>query len=528
MSEDIHSVLSELIDIYGIGIMEDPDRLSQFLDERCGAQAEEAFYLTFALRHLIREGWHVSRGADLGEEQEDDLCQRLGFTKEQAHRATEMINRIVSEKAKDARPEGNPVAKPGNLRKISGGISNRPRTMRIQGKSLYNGIILLIAVAILGLLFFQIGSQRSPVGDELRIAFFAPMSGPEALLSQVQLRAAQLAVERINFNGPLRGAYKLKVVGFDMPKDQQKSVEAMRNAMKDKSFLVMMLAANNGNIPALAAAADDIEAPLVVISPRPPSEKDLLDDGLPYLYTFSLVNDAGSRGKLLSYFATQALRRWKFALYYDSSDELAKDICTSARKWAVGFGAEIVAELSYNGDGRGSGHSAAMRAVAESGADLLVIPATGNNAARIITDARAAGYNGAILGEGYSELMSEAGEALKGSWWINDVSSLDPPIRSVLREYRSLYNEDCPPGDIAAAILSYDGVRWIAAALRSAPGFRGEAIRHALLATKNLPLTHATLTIDPRNHLPLNKAMAAVYCPQDRGIFQRRIRINKD
>ena len=78
------------------------------------------------------------------------------------------------------------------------------------------------------------------------------------------------------------------------------------------------------------------------------------------------------------------------------------------------------------------------------------------------------------------------------------------------------------------AILSYDGVMWIAAALQSTPGFRGEAIRHTLLATKNLALTHATLTIDPRSHLPLNKAMAIVFCANDKGIFQRRVRISKD
>lgn len=344
----------------------------------------------------------------------------------------------------------------------------------------------------------------------------------------MQLRAAQLAVERINFQGPLREEYKLKVVGFDLPKDPAKAVASVKKAMKDKSFLVMMLGANNGNVAEIARLAESIEAPLIVISPTPPGEEELMDAALPYLYTFSLVNDAKARGKVLSYFATQALHKKKIALYYDSSDKLSEETYLSARKWAVGFGAKTVAELSYNGK-KESGHTAAMRAIFESGADLLIIPGTGKDSAKIVSEARAAGFQDTILGEGYTDkTYADAGEALKGSWWVNEVSALDPPIRSVLKEYRSLYNENCPPEDVMAAILAYDGVRWIAAALQSTPGFRGEAIRHTLLATKNLPLTHATLTIDPRSHMPLNKAMAVVYCAHDKGIFQRRIRVNKD
>lgn len=531
MSENIRDVLSELIDSYGISILEDPDRLSQFLEDRCAPQAEEAFHLTFALRYLLKCGWRASAsGAALEEGQEERLCQQLGFTPDQSRNVMTLINEAVAGRYEAAsEPEEESfVATPGNLRRISGGISNRPRTMRIRKKSLYNGVILIASLLVLGVLFFQIGSQRTPVGDELRIAFFAPMSGPEARLSHVQLRAAQLAVERINLQGPLRGEYKLKVVGFDLPKDPEKALAAVKNAMRDKSFLVMMLGANNGNVAGFASLAEAIEAPLVITAPTPPGEEELMDGTLPYLYTFSLVNDARARGKVLSYFATQALHKKQIALYYDSSDKLSEEVYASARKWALGFGAKTVAELSYNGRKDGS-HAAAMKAISESGADLLVIPGTGGDSARIITEARAAGFQETILGEGYTDKThAEAGAALKGSWWVNEVTALDPPIRSVLKEYRSLYNENCPAEDVMAAILAYDGVRWIAAALQSAPGFRGEAIRHTLLATKNLSLTHATLTIDPRSHMPLNKAAAVVYCASDKGIFQRRIRISKD
>ena len=420
---------------------------------------------------------------------------------------------------------GAVVAVPGNLKKIAGGVANRPRTMRIRKKSLYNGIILIVSLAVLAALFFQIGNQRTPAGDELRIAFFAPMSGPDARLSHVQLKAAQLAVERVNSRGLARGEYKLKVIGFDLPADPTAAERAVENVMKDKSMLVMVLGRASA-AKTLAPLADELEAPLVVASPNP-LEAPLLDESsLPYLYSFSLVNDAASRGKILSYFATQALHKKKIAFYYDPSDAVSSAVYKSARKWAAGFGAEVVAELPY---GRGGGHYAAMRAFAESGADLLMLPGAGAAAGEILPQRAAAGFGADTLGDGYTDrLPQQAGRALAGSWWINEVSALDPQISSVLREYRSLYNEECQPGDVTAAILSYDAVMWIASAFRSTPGFRGEAIRHTLLATRDLVLAHTTLTIDPRTHMPLNKSSAIIYCEEDKGIFQRRFTMRRN
>lgn len=134
MSENIRDVLSELIDSYGINILEDPDRLSQFLEDRCALQAEEAFHLTFALRYLLKCGWRVnSARAVLDEEQEERLCQQLGFTAGQSKEVAALINGAVADKYEDGRPAGEGfVATPGNLRRISGGISNRPRTMRMR------------------------------------------------------------------------------------------------------------------------------------------------------------------------------------------------------------------------------------------------------------------------------------------------------------------------------------------------------------------------------------------------------------
>jgi len=417
------------------------------------------------------------------------------------------------------------IAKPGNLRAVPGGISNKPRTMWIRKKSLYNGLVLIAALIVIAVLFFQIGSQRNPVGDEFRIAFFAPMNGSMAQLSHDQLRAAQLAVEIINKQGGIRG-YKLKIIGYDLPDDQQAAYESVRNVMQDKSILVMMTGTGGKSAVSLARVADEANVPLVIAA-SDIQAGSLTKDDKPYLYVFHIANDTDSRAKMLAYFALQGLGKKKIGVFYDSDDAVSSGMNEAVLHWVKVFGGNITADISGSWKNTPDSNTLAIQAIGESGADLLILPGRGLNAAAIINQARAGGFKKAILAEDYTTDLVQGSGSVAESWWINEVSELDPPIRSMLKEYVNLYNETCPPDHINSAVLAYDGVRWVANALFQAPGYRGEAIRHSLLATRNFPMTHATLTIDPRTHGPWNKAMAIIHCANGKGIFQRRISIKK-
>ncbi|MBR4400567.1 MAG: ABC transporter substrate-binding protein [Synergistes sp.] len=530
MTVDFSRIMAELTEEYGVSILEDPDRLSQLLENRCSQGADEVFHLTFALRELIRDGWSpASHDPFIGKKEKKRLRELLGFTEEQAEKTAEIINSALERDngTRSAQEHKDLVAVPGNLKPITGGVSSRPRHASRERKNLSGGIIIIAAVFFLMMLFFQIGRQRTPVGDELRVAYFAPMSGAEARSAHVRLRAAQLAVERVNSIEAIKGGYRLKVIGFDLPREPEEAEKAVETAMKDKSFLVMMLADDNC-AETVAKVAERLEVPLVIVSENPPLTEEMQAGAFPLLYSFSLANDTSYRGKMLSYFASQALLSKNVAYCYNISDPASREIFTSSSKWAEAFGMTVAAEIPFTGKDAKS-RAQVAKAAAESSADVVIVTGLAADKSGMTASLRGAGFSGLILGEGYTEMIyKEAGSAAAGSWWINEVSSLDPAIRSVLKNYKRLYNEECPQEEVVSAILSYDGVMWIASALGKAPGFRGEAIRHTLLATMNLPLTHATLTIDPRTHTPLNKAMALVHCADGRGIFQRRIRISKE
>lgn len=531
MGGNTKQALKELIEKYGVSILDDPDRLSQFLEDRCPSDSAGNFRLTFALRYLLKSGWTPKANNKFTYTNDTSyisrLCENLGFSEADAETVMDLLNDVITEQLDDSSLDENEmvIAKPGNLRRISGGISNKPRTMWIRKKSFYNGLVLVAALLAITVLFFQIGSQRNPVGDEFRIAFFAPMSGAYGQSSQNELRAAQLAVELINKKGGVRG-YKLKIVGYDLPLIPQAAYESVRNAMKDKSILVMMTGTAGNIIDVISPIADDINVPLIITAPEV-QMNSLMKGDRPYLYSFHIANDTDARAKMLAYFATQGLSKKNIGLLYNSAEYISLNLHDSLLRWIKIFGGKVTVDFN-NSNINTYDYATAIEAIVHSGPEILIIAGRQKNIATLFKQVRAAGFNNPILAEGYSETVTPgAGVTFAGSWWLSEVSGLDPQIRSVLKEYRTLYNENCPPANVEAAILAYDGVQWIASALYQASGYRGEAVRHALLSTRNFPMTHGTLSIDPRTHGPLNKAMALIYCATENGIFQRRIRTRK-
>ena len=54
--------------------------------------------------------------------------------------------------------------------------------------------------------------------------------------------------------------------------------------------------------------------------------------------------------------------------------------------------------------------------------------------------------------------------------------------------------------------MAYDATQWLIDAIIRADSTEGEAIAKALETTEGLELAHATLTISPEDHNPINKA----------------------
>ena len=523
----------ELVRTYGFSLLDDPERLGQLLEDKCGEYKYEIFVLTFALREISKRGALPSAEEfrDLRSQTEAQFRDNLGFGAKTSRWAVDAIAGILldAEEAADASgasgsPSGHIEARRGflqNIGLIGRGIARKPRTAPVRKKVLRNSLLLVAILAIFFGLFVGMGGRLTPDSDEHRILFLAHLSGAEAGRGHIRLKAAQLAADQINaLDGIKRRPLRLQAQ--DIPTAPEEAVRTLRGILRDRNTIAMISACDEEVNAAIAELSDEYELPLVATESSGIAVT-MASRERPWLYSFRTNFDDAYKGKLLAYFVSHGLKRKRIVLLTDRYDEHSTAIGEAFVEAAGLFEDAQVSTATYTR--RGALDRASANEVAESGADAVVIANTDADITQVLQMLRRAGYANTILGLAYNDAMqSVGGRFLDDSWWIVPASPDDPQLQSFQASYRDKYNESVPRDDFVGTVLAYDSVRWMADALYRAPGFQGEALRHAFLSTRNLALSHATLTVDPRTHNPWNKAAALIYCSEGRGRFQRRFR----
>ncbi|MEG1642026.1 MAG: ABC transporter substrate-binding protein [Synergistaceae bacterium] len=532
MKDKMKKNLEKIIEDYGLQIFEDTDRLSQFLEEYNDLDTKEIFTLTFSLRNLSKKGWSAElRKENLKcEEYRNYLLDKLGFSKQDVSFVIEIIEFIAEissaeETTNDDKYANTFFASPGNLKKIDGCLAKKPRTKWLRKKVICNTFIFLISAIALIILFLQIGNQRDPVGNEYRIAYFDVLSDAKFTGGYDRLRAAQLAVEKINAQNKGAG-FRFKIVGFDTPSNPEKAYKYIKNVMKDKTLLVMLTGMDASITEKIVPLADELEVPLLVTTADTPRMM-IRDEKKPHLYVFSLAKNSYERAKMTAYFVVQGLKRKKLGILYESSSLYHKEEHEFFLHWLKVFGGEANVDIAFTSDNKKS-YKLLLEAIKENESDLLLLISSDEYKDLMIQTAREIGYTGAILGENYIDnLDEEAKEYYKNTWWLNEVTTLDPRTASLLRDYKNKYNDLCSPKNIKSVVMTYDGVLWLASSLYQSRGYQGESIRHELLSTSDFYLTHTNITIDPRTHEPIDKPMSLIHCDGGRGSLQKMIQYKK-
>jgi branched-chain amino acid transport system substrate-binding protein len=517
-------VARELIKVYGYSLLEDPDRLGQLLEDQCKEAKREIFILSFALREILRDGG-LPKPADFlsGKERiAARLCENLGFTKASALWAVDAVAELLSLGAEaEENSDGHIEAFRGFLPYIDNVMAKRPRTALFRKKALRNGLLLLGIITLFLALFVSITESRYGVSEEHKILFLAHLSGPDAALGHVRLKAAQLAADQINSQGGVKGL-ALRIRGYDTPASPEEAAAVVGELLRDKSYSAMISVCGDDVNYAMARLTDSCEIP-ILFAESSGMEATMSSGDRPWLYSFRMNYDNHYRGRLAAYFLVNGLKRAKPALIREAYGAGSHEMRDGFLEWVYAYGGRIACEEVWTK--LGGIDRASVEEIGLSGADSVVVLNDTPDIAPVIDALRQFGYGGTIVGLAYDESLQTAGGAkLDNTWWIIPAHPDDPQLQSFQSAYRDRYNESISRNDFTGTLFAYDSVRWMADALFRAPGFQGEALRHAFMSTKNLALSHATLSIDPRIHGPWNKASAVVFCSEGNGRFHRRFR----
>ncbi|MDR0616414.1 MAG: ABC transporter substrate-binding protein [Synergistaceae bacterium] len=526
MDNKLISVARELVAVYGISLLEDPERFGQLMEDKCGERRREIFLLSFALRDIIKGG-NLPSGQSLAKnsaEASSGLCANLGFSLESAEWAVGAIISILDGEADEPRSGNQIEARRGFLNdmdKVDEALAKRPRTAPLRKKAFRNGFLLLLILSLFLVLFVRITGSRVTEADEYRLLFLAHLSGPGAASGHVKLKGAQLAADQINALGGVKGRM-IRLQAHDIPQDPDGASRAVEGILNGRRVTAIISSCEDRVNSVLAQVADRNELPLISTESGL-AGVTMATDERPWLYSFSVSLGNADMGRIMAYFLSQGLGRRKSVLLFRSGDGASSEIRDAFLASSASFGGITDMEKPFGVRGLSQGDA---YDIASSDAEAVIFACEPDiGVARSLQALRGAGYGGAVLGLGFSAtLRAEAGRSLDNSWWILHASPDDPQLFSFQTSYRDSYNERISWNGFSGAILAYDSVRWMSDALSRARGFQGEALRHALLSTRNLALSHATLTIDPRTHAPWNKAVSLIYCDEGSERFQKRFR----
>jgi branched-chain amino acid transport system substrate-binding protein len=320
------------------------------------------------------------------------------------------------------------------------------------------------------------GGSSGKSGDTITIGSLHPLSGSSAADGQQMDNGAKLAVDAINKAGGIKslGGAKLKLDSADTKGAPETGQSEAQRLISDGAVALLgtYQSAVSQNV---AAVAERNQVPFVIdVS----SADAILQQG--YKYTFRLQPSA----KVLAERGAQYLA------------DVSKDAGSPAKKVAIlheqgPFGTAIKDTFTAKAQSLGMEigpviFTTQITSVRESGADVLmvagyyrdgVLVANAVHTVKPGLDAVWGVANGAFDTPQFPGEVGPAGEGFFDANYRLDITN--PDTKKLVDLYKKTYNDDIR----TAAVLSYDGVRVIAAALEKAKDASPKAVRDAIAKT---------------------------------------------
>lgn len=284
-------------------------------------------------------------------------------------------------------------------------------------------------------------------------------SGPGAAFGPQQLRAARLAVERVNADGGIDGR-RLQLIQRDDGGDPERTPEAMRELIEEQGALAILGPTFSNAAATGDPVADELGTPVLAVS----NTGEGIVGQCPYPCELVFRDSLGERSAIPANVRALIAENPETAaavVAYPRDDPFAKQSAAIATR-AFNDNNATVAEYPFEGP-------ADLDWLPGRPEALMITASSGDVAAEAIGAAREGGYEGPILGGNAfnsSVAASRAGAAGEGArsaaaWYAgNDSDANDAFIDA----YRDAFDSD--PDQFAAQ--AYTGVLLLAEAARSA------------------------------------------------------------
>ena len=358
-------------------------------------------------------------------------------------------------------------------------------------------------LAVMAVIIILCAAGTAFAADPIKVGYLAALTGDYAAYGITEVNMAKLVVGDVNAKGGVLGR-PIELVIYDTKTRNEDAVNAVRRMIESDQVVAIIGANSSGINIATAPIVDKGKTPQIsTVGTNPLVTVD--NKGKVRPYSFRICFTDPYQGALAAELAMTTLKKDQAAVLYTVGSDYAQGLREFFTKNYTGLKGKIVADEGYRETD--VDFRAQLTKVKSSGANVLFLPGMGKDMALIIKQAKELGLNDMTIigGDGYGEFMNEiAGDSMKGTYWVNHTYLEDPGMAPIFARYKQVYNDDCK--EFVNGTMAYDATYWLVDAIKRAGKAEGAAIATALTSTKGLKLNHATLTIDPKDHNPLNKA----------------------
>ncbi len=313
--------------------------------------------------------------------------------------------------------------------------------MRIRGK-------LITSCFALSLAWSGLASA-----GEIVLGNLQDLSGPTSVLGNAVTRGAEVAVEKINAAGGIKGD-KIKLVTVDTKGNVQEAIKAFTRLI-DHEKAVSVLGPPVSNIGlAIAPIANEKKIPVLgsFIDPR----VTVQENGEPQPSMFLIQPTSVQFAEIIASYANEKLGYKKIAVLYDQSNAFAVSMYKPFKAYIEKRGGTIVAEETFTKSDKD--YRAQLNKIKASGAEALYAPNYTQDLVITVKQARQIGLGLPILtgldgAPPFATLVGDP-EAADNIYFANNISEKEPQLTDVRNAYKAKFNEE----PINKAYLGYDKV----------------------------------------------------------------------
>jgi branched-chain amino acid transport system substrate-binding protein len=315
----------------------------------------------------------------------------------------------------------------------------------------------------------------APAGDGINLGVISPNTGALAVYGAAVTNAVDLAVSEINAAGGILGQ-QVTVIKTDDQFDPAETLNAF-NSLVAQDVGLIVGSVTSGCTSAITGAAN--EEGVVLLTPSATADSITTEDD----YVFRACYADSFQGAIAAYYAKSA-GYTDVGVVYCAADTYSKGLYDSFAAAAATYGLNIKAvESTASLDVQD--YTNQFASMASSGVQFVYAPYYYDVIGPyIVTQARAAGYAGIIMGadgyDGTPDYVVEGADltAFNDVYWTNhyDPTDADPAVQKFVAAFTEMWG--ATPNAISA--LAYDAVYMYKLAIEKAGSADPEAVRAAL------------------------------------------------